>query len=80
MAWEREFDCNRQFHLWILATDLADEAELLDIEQQAKADAMAARTKAWNNFRQPINSVFQSCQQILQALPASDARDTHYRS
>jgi pyruvate/2-oxoglutarate/acetoin dehydrogenase E1 component/TPP-dependent pyruvate/acetoin dehydrogenase alpha subunit len=36
LAWENEFDCLRQMRLWLLENALADEAELDQIEAEAK--------------------------------------------
>ena len=50
LLFEKEYDCNRQFRLWLLATDLATEAELQDIEARAREEVRAARRRAWDNL------------------------------
>jgi pyruvate/2-oxoglutarate/acetoin dehydrogenase E1 component len=49
----------------MLATEVAEEKELKDIEARAKADADAARTKAWKQFRQPIQNLQKRLEAIL---------------
>jgi pyruvate/2-oxoglutarate/acetoin dehydrogenase E1 component/TPP-dependent pyruvate/acetoin dehydrogenase alpha subunit len=50
LHFEKEYDCNRQFRLWLLATDLATEAELEEIEARARDEVRAARRRAWDNL------------------------------
>jgi len=73
LQWEKEYDCNRQFRLWMLATGLADEEELQAIEAKAKADTAAARERAWQNLRRPIKALLNQFQEVLTQLPASPA-------
>ena len=47
LQFEKEYDCNRQFRLWLLATDLATEEELQEIESRARDEVRAARKRAW---------------------------------
>ncbi len=54
LAWEAEYDCNRQFRLWLLATGLAEEQDLQEIEAQAKQNIKEARRNAWQRFSQPL--------------------------
>lgn len=71
LNWEKEYDCNRQFRLWMLATEMAEEEDLLELEAQAKAAIAAARTKAWEQFRDPIKSVREQFTALLNSLPPS---------
>ena len=71
LQWEKEYDCNRQFRLWMLATGLAEEEELQAIEAKAKADSATARERAWQNARRPIKELHNRFQQVLTQLPAS---------
>jgi len=54
LEWEKEFDCNRRFHDWILQEKIASEQELLETEQKAIDDAKVARDKAWDAFTSPV--------------------------
>lgn len=75
LNWEQEYDCNRQFRLWMLATEIAEEEELQELEAKAKAVITEARTQAWDNFRQPIKLLQEQLNQVIQSLPSSGAKD-----
>ena len=70
LAWEQEYDCNRQFRLWMLATGIAEEEDLEKLEQQAKQAIAEARKVAWENFRAPLKEKVASLKSILEQLPA----------
>ncbi|MGH1435863.1 MAG: alpha-ketoacid dehydrogenase subunit alpha/beta [Lewinella sp.] len=79
LQWEKEYDCNRQFRLWMLATEIAEEKELIDLETKAKAAIAEARTRAWENFRHPIKALQDKLGQIVQNLAASTAKDQYLK-
>ncbi|MCB8964629.1 MAG: transketolase [Bacteroidales bacterium] len=54
LEWEKEFDCNKRFHDWILKEKIATEQELTETEQKAVDDAKIARDKAWDAFTSPV--------------------------
>lgn len=54
LEWEKEFDCNKRFHDWILQEKIATEQELLETEEKAINDAKIAREKAWDAFTSPV--------------------------
>lgn len=56
LAWEAEHDCNRRMRRWLIASGLATEAEVSSIEQQAEAEAIAARDRAWEAYITPMRS------------------------
>jgi len=56
LEWESEYDCIRQMRQWILTNALANEEELVKIEEEAKETVKAAKTAAWNNYLEPIKS------------------------
>ncbi len=55
LQWEHEFDCNLKFRNWILNEKIADESELLKIEEDSKLVAKNARQEAWKDFRVSID-------------------------
>ncbi len=75
LKWEQEYDCNRQFRLWMLATEIAEEEELIELEAKAKAVIAEARTQAWESFRHPIKALQDKLGQVIQSLPASEGKD-----
>lgn len=54
LQWEKEFDCNKRFHDWIVQEKIATEQELAETEQKAIDDAKIARDKAWEAFTSPV--------------------------
>lgn len=77
LQWEREYDCNRQFRLWMLATEFAEEDELAALEAQAKTAISEARTRAWENFRKPINALKENLEAVLSKLPATPELESY---
>ncbi|MEN8225462.1 MAG: thiamine pyrophosphate-dependent enzyme [Bacteroidota bacterium] len=55
LKWEEAFDCNVKMREWIISEQIADEAELNAIEQEAVVAAKAARKKAWSDFKKPLS-------------------------
>jgi pyruvate/2-oxoglutarate/acetoin dehydrogenase E1 component/TPP-dependent pyruvate/acetoin dehydrogenase alpha subunit len=54
LAWEAEYDCLRQFKLFIIAEGIATEEELNEIEANAQKKVKEAKDRAWKAF---INSM-----------------------
>lgn len=54
LAWEKEWDCNRQLRGWMLENTLATEEELGNIEKEARAFVKNARKQAWDKYITPI--------------------------
>ncbi|OAB78850.1 alpha-ketoacid dehydrogenase subunit alpha/beta [Cochleicola gelatinilyticus] len=53
LAWEREYDCNVQMRLWMLANDMATEEELIEIEKTIKKEVREGKKAAWEKFLAP---------------------------
>jgi pyruvate/2-oxoglutarate/acetoin dehydrogenase E1 component/TPP-dependent pyruvate/acetoin dehydrogenase alpha subunit len=56
LAWETEFDCLNQMKLWMIATDIATEEELENIETHIKKEVLEAKKAAWTAFLAPIKT------------------------
>jgi pyruvate/2-oxoglutarate/acetoin dehydrogenase E1 component len=56
LQWEKDFDCNQKFKQWIIDSKLADEGELVEIENKAANDAREAKNSAWRKYTEPIKS------------------------
>ncbi len=54
LDWEKEFDCNLKMREWILETGLCTEAELKEIEHEARQKAKKARNEAWKAYTAEI--------------------------
>ena len=73
LAWEKEWDCLVQFRHWLVATGVADAAELDKIEKEAKKHVMAARKIAWDRLNKRLNERRTSLLELLPAKPAFEA-------
>lgn len=69
LAWEKEWDCLVQFRHWLLATGVADAAELDKLEKDAKKKVMAARKVAWERLNVRLD---EQRTKLLSLLPAND--------
>ena len=56
LQYEAERDCLVSFRNWILVHDLITEAELKEREEKAAVYVQEQRDKAWENYRQPIDT------------------------
>jgi len=68
LAWETEFDCIRQFKLWIISNALAGEEELNAIEEQAKESVKEAKNAAWRAYIDPIKEEVQIATALVKEL------------
>ncbi|MFN8439024.1 MAG: thiamine pyrophosphate-dependent enzyme [Cytophagales bacterium] len=51
LAWEKEYDCNKQMREWILKNNFATENELVSIEKEVKERVLQGRNKAWAEYQ-----------------------------
>ncbi|HEX3006119.1 MAG TPA: transketolase C-terminal domain-containing protein, partial [Bacteroidales bacterium] len=54
LEWEIEFDPLHKMREWILGNKIADEAQLLTIEEKAVEEARKGREEAWKRFTSPL--------------------------
>ena len=59
LEWEKEMDCVVKLKQFLLENNIADEAEIAAIEEEAKAEARSAKQRAWEDFLAPIRSQIQ---------------------
>jgi len=70
LQWEKDFDPIKKFKEWILSNEIATEAELEDIEKEAKKVAREAKASAWKSFLDPIKQDHQKVIELLTAFGA----------
>ena len=75
LDWERTYDCNAQFRLWILEHQIASERELDDLEDKAAQKAKAARNRAWKTYYEPIAAVHKEMKDNFRVV-AAQAQNT----
>jgi len=79
LKWETEFDCIAKFKEWILnfkAGDLtlADETILSEIQVEAKNKVREAKSKAWANYTQSIQTDLNACLTLLENVLAETSQ------
>lgn len=78
LAWERQWDCNKQMRDWLISNGLAT-AESLDIlESRVKQEVRDAKQAAWEKYITPIKSKIQEAANLL--LAGLDSNAPLYRS
>ena len=69
LAWEEEFDCLRKMREFMLQSAIATEAELDEIDAEAKKSVQESKRKAWDDFTSEIktekNQALQLAQQVI---------------
>lgn len=74
LEWEKEWDGLKKMREWIIANALADEDELNDAETTAKEKVRESKSKAWEQYLQPVkNSVAKAVDLIKDAAQKIDA-------
>ncbi|GAB4143950.1 MAG: alpha-ketoacid dehydrogenase subunit alpha/beta [Bacteroidia bacterium] len=76
LQWEQDFDCIKKFREWILASGIANEEELAQIEKQAKDKVREERKAAWENFTTPIKAELREALTMLQELESESENGT----
>ncbi len=69
LEWEKEMDCIVKMKQFLLEGEIATAEELAVVEEEAKAEARAAKQRAWDNFVTPIREQIATasglCNQVL---------------
>jgi TPP-dependent pyruvate/acetoin dehydrogenase alpha subunit len=75
LAWERDYDCLPRMRQWILERNMASSEALDQIEAEEKQTVLDARSRAWSEYRTPIESERQTVVSLMTDLAArsSDA-------
>jgi pyruvate/2-oxoglutarate/acetoin dehydrogenase E1 component/TPP-dependent pyruvate/acetoin dehydrogenase alpha subunit len=73
LAWEREWDCIKQMREWILANALAEENELVEIENNAREVARKSKQAAWDQYILPIKTQVAEASTLLSSLAHGNA-------
>ncbi len=69
LEWEKEMDCIVKMKQFLIEGEIATEDELAAVEEEAKAEARAAKQRAWDDFVSPIREQIATastlCNQVL---------------
>ncbi len=61
LDWEKDMDCITKMRDFLATNGIADDTELIAIEDEAKAEARNAKQRAWEDFLRPVK------EQIIEA-------------
>jgi TPP-dependent pyruvate/acetoin dehydrogenase alpha subunit len=77
LAWEAAHDPIPKLRAWLLAMDIATEADLTVIEQAARQEAEAARDRAWQATQAPLQAEAIACAKpaLARRRPPAAAQD-----
>lgn len=68
LQWELDFDCIKQMREWVLNNALANEEELVAIEEAAKESVKNAKNAAWKAYLDPIKNEVTEVGALLEAM------------
>ncbi len=72
LSWEKEWDCVKQMRQWLLNNNLANEEELLAIEQESVAHVKEQKNLAWEAYINPIKTLVSETATLLQGVILND--------
>lgn len=71
LAWEADFDCLRQMKLWMIATNMASQEELDEIDNGIKKEVLEGKKAAWSAFVEPIQKEQKELVALLESIANS---------
>ena len=69
LQWEKEWDCIKKFREWLMANGIAAEEELTEIEIAAKEHVKESKTRAWENYINPVKRQVEKAVLLLKSIP-----------
>ena len=75
LQFELEADCLKRMREWILANDIATDAELNAIEHAAQIEVETARSEAWQEYLKPISDEREELMAIYDRVAATCERN-----
>lgn len=71
LEWERKWDCIKKLREWILENGLAEEADVTEIEHEAKKFVRDCRNDAWKKYFDPIQKMRAEVLTVLDSLASA---------
>ncbi|UYW02253.1 transketolase [Flavobacterium agricola] len=68
LQWETDFDCIAKMKSWMIANQIATEADLDTIDADAKAEVLEAKKAAWSAYLEPIKAEREQLLVVLNNL------------
>jgi pyruvate/2-oxoglutarate/acetoin dehydrogenase E1 component/TPP-dependent pyruvate/acetoin dehydrogenase alpha subunit len=73
LAWEREWDCNKQMREWILTNEIAEEHQLVTIELEVKNWVKESKNSAWEKYITPLRKLVADACEVMEPLATDNA-------
>jgi pyruvate/2-oxoglutarate/acetoin dehydrogenase E1 component/TPP-dependent pyruvate/acetoin dehydrogenase alpha subunit len=73
LAWEREWDCNKQMREWILTNEIAEEHQLVTIELEVKNWIKESKNSAWEKYITPLRKLVADACEVMEPLATDNA-------
>ncbi len=80
LQWEADFDCIRQMKLWMIASDIASEEELNEMQEDVKKQVLEGKKNAWNNYLNPIKDEQKELVSLLEKIASSSSNKVFIES
>lgn len=71
LEWEGDFDCIKQMKSWMVTFSIASEAEIDEIDAQAKKDVLEGKKAAWAAFTEPVKNEKNELIALLENIAAN---------
>ncbi len=65
LNWEKEWDCQKKMREWLLNNALAEDAELISIEENAVKFVKECKHKAWEKYHLPLKHLVNHSIELL---------------
>jgi 2-oxoisovalerate dehydrogenase E1 component len=79
LTWEKENDCNLKMRDWILSNGIANEEELVAIEDNNKKIARQAKVDAWKAYQDPILEHRTDLVKLIEKATQATNNDTNFQ-
>jgi pyruvate/2-oxoglutarate/acetoin dehydrogenase E1 component/TPP-dependent pyruvate/acetoin dehydrogenase alpha subunit len=76
LAWEQEHDCLRKMREWILEHGIAKADQLERIEAEETRNVQAAKERAWEAYRSPIEAERKTVVSMIEAIGGDAGADS----
>jgi pyruvate/2-oxoglutarate/acetoin dehydrogenase E1 component/TPP-dependent pyruvate/acetoin dehydrogenase alpha subunit len=73
LQWEKEWDCIRKMREFIIDNGIADEDELVKIEEDAKEKVRISKANAWDKYVQPIKEEAVAAANLIRNADANNS-------
>ncbi|MBL4656934.1 MAG: thiamine pyrophosphate-dependent dehydrogenase E1 component subunit alpha, partial [Flavobacteriales bacterium] len=73
LAWEGEMDCISKMRQWILSSAIAEEKDLIKIEEEGEATVKAEQKAAWAAFQEPIKIEIEEASALIAEMAAQSS-------